>query len=141
MIRNMLFTSALLFGAMISMPAVAEDLCSSLEGRALKITANGYEGIVAPFSPGLQLSKAADGTYSFESAIQFEGEKLDKFTGKCKNRHVTFKRIREGGFVQDYDGWIFEKGGSAIRGMAGTFMHNGVEKWAWCGQTAIAAPK
>ena len=139
--RNTLFTFTLLFSAVISTPAVAEDLCSSLDGRALKITANGYEGIVAPFSPGLQLSKAADGTYTFESAIKIGSEKPDKFTGKCKNRHITFKRIREGGFMQDYDGWIFEKGGSAIRGMAGTLTHNGVEKWSWCGQTAIAGPK
>ena len=139
--KKSLITFTLLLSVVVSTPAVAEDLCASLNGRALNITANGYKGIVEPYSPGLQLSRAADGTYTFESGIQFEGEKLDKLTGTCKDRHITFKRVREGSFVQDYDGWIFEKDGSAVRGMAGTFAHNGVEKWSWCGQTTITGPK
>ena len=119
---------------------VTTDLCASLEGRTLIITANGYKGsTTTPFS----LSEGTDGSYTFKTTIQFENEKKgDELTGTCKNRHIIFKRIREGkgSFVQDYDGWVFEKGGY-LRGMAGTFTHNGVKKWSWCGQIAVAGPK
>jgi hypothetical protein len=65
--QNILHTFALLCSAVIFTPAVAGDLCNSLGGKALQITANGYESWVATYSPGLHLSKAADGTYTFES--------------------------------------------------------------------------
>jgi hypothetical protein len=152
-------TWTLLLGALVSIPAAAQmgtvvpkpqpmppalaapDLCASLQDRSLTINANGYKGVVAPYTPGLQLSKGADGTYTFESGIQFEGEKIDKLSGTCKGRYVTLKRVRDGAFVQDYKGWIFEKNGSAIRGMGGTFAHNGVESYGWCGETRIPGPK
>ncbi|MEF3073853.1 hypothetical protein V2P20_02325 [Methylobacter sp. Wu1] len=140
--QNTLFTFALLLSAAIPTSALAEDVCGFLDHKGLRITANGHEGDAAYVSPGLSLSKAADGTYTFQSVIFFKGEKGDKIIGKCKDRHITFKRIREGGFEQDYDGWLFE-GGSAetLRGMAGTFAHNGVEQWSWYGQTIPTIPK
>jgi len=137
--NKILFIFSLLLIVVTSIPAVAEDLCASLDGRALTVNGNGYKGIAAPFSPGLSLSKEADGTYTFVTGIQFENEELDKLTGTCKDRHIIFKRTREGVFVQDYDGWIFERGGD-LRGMAGTFAHNGVRKWSWCGQVVVAIP-
>jgi len=139
--QKKIFSFSLILGMVTSIPAVAGDLCVSLEGRALSITANGHKASVATYVPGLHLLKAADGTYTFETAIHFENEKPDKLTGECKDRHIQLKRARKGGFVQDYDGWIFEKGGSAVRGMAGNFSHNGVKKWSWCGQIILAAPK
>jgi len=126
----------------VSTQAIAEDLCALLQSKALKINGNGYAGGAIAQYNGLSLTKKPDGTYTFESAINFPATDttVDKIVGTCKDRHIVFTRTRPGAFVQIYDGWIFEAGGP-LREMARVFSHNGPTQWGWYGQILLVSPK
>jgi len=98
-----------------STQAMAADLCTTLQGKRLSINGNGYANGV---TGKIVLQGPQNGTYSFQTTVQFPGEPADKVAGTCKNRRIAFARTRPGSFVQGYDGWIFEKNPN---GMAGVF--------------------
>jgi len=134
---RLLLASIVVGSVCFSNNAAAKDLCEVLNNHVLMVDANGYKGHTDLYN-GIALQKQADGTYTFQAAIQFENEAADKVAGSCKDRHIVFTRTRPGAFVQKYDGRIFEKGaGDAVVKMAGTFDKN----WGWCGETALTQPK
>jgi hypothetical protein len=121
-----------------SVQTMAADLCSELDGKSVAIVANGASGTIVYLT---KFGKQQDGTYTFETTVQFENEPVDKLVGTCKDRHIVFTRTREGGFVQKYDGWIFEGLHENRRKMAGVFSHDGATKWGWYGWLGPKAPK
>jgi len=125
-----LFSASLLFSSTV----IGADLCENLHGKRIAVDANGYEGTTW----GVSLKKEQDGSFSFDDVMQMAGESADKVMGRCKDRHIVFTRKREGSFEQVYDGWIFEKGGYK---MAGTFSHNGLRQWGWCGSILHPLPR
>ena len=109
-----------------STQAMAADLCTNLQDKMLNVNGNGWSNGLAEM---ISLQGPQNGTYSFQTTIQFPGQPKDQVTGTCKDRHIVFTRTRPGSFVQQYDGWIFEKDPT---GMAGVFNHNGSPKqYGW----------
>jgi hypothetical protein len=122
--------------ALTAAAASANVDMSKYNGKVLYVNGNGYTGKTA----GLTFTKQNDGSYIFNTVIQFTGEPSDKVTGKVIDRHFTFTRTRadklniqfdkyskpvitivEKGFVQKYDGWLFQKS-SCDNWMSGTFI-------------------
>ncbi|MFL6263957.1 MAG: hypothetical protein ACJ76Y_30070 [Thermoanaerobaculia bacterium] len=114
--RNLIFIFALLC---CSTQAMAADPCLALQGKSLTLDANGYHATVGP--NGINLVNQ-NNTLTFKTTANFTNEPVDPVQGQCKDRHITFTRTRAGSFVQDYDGWIFEK---ELAQMAGTYSNNG----------------
>ena len=116
-----------------STQAMAADLCTTLNHKTLKVNANGFTGATVG---EILLQGPRNGTYSFQMMINIYGE-VDKMKGTCKDGHVVFTRTQVGVFVQEYDGWIFQRNPS---GMAGVFNHNNSPKqYGWYGTYEVAA--
>ncbi len=109
-----------------STQAMAADLCTTLNHKTLRVIANGFPGATGE----ILLQGPRNGTYSFQGVITIYGE-VDKMKGTCKEGHVVFTRTQAGAFVQEYEGWIFQRNPS---GVAGVFNHNNSPKqYGWYG--------
>lgn len=117
--------------------ATTVDLCAKLDTHYLEIHANGYIGTMGNPYSGFTLTPDESGTYHFSSWIQFPNEQPSLVVGTCKDRHLVFNRTGSH-FVQTYDGWMFEVGGSYE--MAGVFSHNGMLKYGWYASMIPVAP-
>jgi hypothetical protein len=104
--------------------AAAGDPCENLLSSYLELHANGYIINNIGIDEGFAYTVDSIGTYKLSAAVN-----SDTFVGTCKDRHILFTRTRPGVFVQQYEGWIFEAGGSDE--MAGVFSYNGVKKYGW----------
>jgi hypothetical protein len=120
-----------------ALSSAATDPCANLGSRYLEMHANGYVGTMGSSYSGFNLTLDSTGTYHFNTWIQFPNEQPSSVVGTCKDRHIVFTRTGSH-FVQTYDGWIFEVGGNE---MAGTFSHNGVEKYGWYAIMQLLEPK
>jgi len=136
--KKTLFSFVMLLGVAISTSAIADDKCSCLATgtftRSWNFTANGYS-----VSGEVWGSKLPDGTYTFQGfANDYGATTYDGVYGTCKDRYIVFTRYRWGSFVQNYKGWFWELG--AAYKMAGTFTHNNVDKYSWCGDIGPVIP-
>jgi len=110
-----------------STEAMAADPCASLQGKSVSIDANGFHGVIGP--NGINLVNQ-NNTFTFQTIVQFQNSPIDQVNGQCKDRHITFTRTRPG-FIQEYDGWIFEL--EPLQ-MAGIFSHLGAKSYGWCAE-------
>jgi hypothetical protein len=136
--KKSLFSFVMLLGVAISTSAIADDKCScfatSSKTRSWNFTSNGYS-----VSGEVWGWKSPDGTYTFQGFLNDYGATTnDSVNGTCKDRHIAFTRKRWGSWTQKYDGWFWELG--ADYKMAGTFAHNDVDKYSWCGYIGPVIP-
>ena len=108
------------------------DPCEALQDKSVRITANNYVGVLGP--KGISLARRSDGTYKFDTVIEFSNEPADPVTGTCRNGEVSFTRTHKDALVQEYSG-VLSGDASTARQMAGKFSHNAPEKnLIWSGQ-------
>jgi len=113
-----------------STQAMAADRCTALNSKKLTVNGNGFaNGLTGAIS----LQGPTNGTYSFQTWIQFPNAPVDAVTGTCKDRHIVFTRTRPGSFVQEYDGWLFEWNDKL---MAGVFdnQSSSSKRYGWYGE-------
>lgn len=139
--HHVVFSVATILAFCTTSSSMAADLCEDLvQSAVLHIVGNGFVGSTDR-SRGIVVKKGADGVYTFQDSIGFINEPRDIIEGTCKDRHIVFTRTRTGpgGFVQKYDGWLFEKNSQGVlaiaprREIAGTFSANNCEQWGWYG--------
>lgn len=110
-----------------ALPGWAADPCAGLAEHEIHLTANEFEGVMAP-GVGLRLQAEPDGGYTFQTTVKFKNEPVDKVVGTCRGIEVRFTRERPGEFTQNYVGEIGKN-----RRLQGTFSQNGVGTYSWSG--------
>lgn len=111
---------------------MSQDLGELLQSNSLHIVANGFHGHTDETRP-ISVTKLSNGSYKFSGQIHFDNEPMDQIAGNIKGRHIVFTRTRPGGFVQKYDGRVFEKVYREAGEMAGKVTSDGRTEWGWYG--------
>jgi hypothetical protein len=106
------------------------DLCLKLEGKALSINANNYEGLMGP--SGIALTPDPHLGYKFTTVVVFVGEQANAVTGVCEKGHIDFQRVLvDSVTVQRYSGVISPLGVE----VHGRFSHKSPSQdYSWSGQ-------
>lgn len=114
-----------------------QSTVQNLKNGILRVVANGYVGRTDyDGAPAIAWTQQPDGSYKFEMMIRFADESADYLHGTLEGRHIHFIRTRVKTFIQEYDGYLFERADPLGRvEMAGTFSHNETPGYAWYGTT------